>query len=431
MGDIDTMNRELKKRQLRNKIISLPRADEPGEGEKKPARRGWRLFFPALALFLAACGFYFYRYQSESSFTDYEVTWEKSMRFVDTAEGEKEEGVQGKDVSEGSFVGFAYYGENMLKYTKNGATYIDASGKDIWTQGYEIKTPIICVNGDYAAIADQQGSQIYIFNKEGCTGVAKTQLPITKVAVSAKGVTAAVVEDSTSSYIFYYKKDGDTLGIDIKMLLSGDGYPLDIALSPDGKQIVMSVAYLENGIMKNKIAFYDFSEIGKNVENRFIGAFEDEFAGGIAARVTYLNEDTVAVFSNTGIGFISVKNVIPDTNVITVPIEEMIESICYSDKYAGIVTDSGFGGAKRMDLYTTDGKKAGSFEFDFAYSGIKIDGERVLLYNEESCIMYGVNGRKRFEGQFDFAVSCVRGGKKGRNSLIVAGGEKMQEIKLK
>lgn len=31
--------------------------------------------------------------------------------------------------------------------------------KSIWTQSYEMKTPIININGDYAVIADQQGNE--------------------------------------------------------------------------------------------------------------------------------------------------------------------------------------------------------------------------------------------------------------------------------
>ena len=106
-----------------------------------------------------------------------------------------------KTVGDSSFVKFAMFGDNVIKYTKDGASYIDASGKTIWTQSYEMKTPIININGDYAVIADQQGNEMYICSKEGCTGTAKTQLPITKAAVSARGVAAAVVEDSTASYM--------------------------------------------------------------------------------------------------------------------------------------------------------------------------------------------------------------------------------------
>lgn len=319
----------------------------------------------------------------------------------------------------------------MIKYTKDGASYIDASGRNVWTQGFEMKTPVISTNGDYAVIADQQGNDIYICNKEGCTGIARTQLPITKAVVSGKGVVAAVVEDSTASYVFYFKKDGENLGINIKMLLSGDGYPLDVALSPDGKQIVMSVMYMKNGALKNKVVFYDFSEIGKNVNNRFIGAFEEEFDDKMVARVTYLNEQTVCAFSDKGLTFISVKNVIPDTNVVTVPVEEEIESIFYSDKYAGVIADNTSGNPHRLDVYTTDGKLAGSVDFDYNYSGVEIDGEKVILYNEESCRVYDLDGHEKFEGQFDSPVSHVRAGKNHLNSLIIAGSEVMKEIKLK
>lgn len=336
-----------------------------------------------------------------------------------------------KTVGDSSFVKFAMFGDNVIKYTKDGASYIDASGKTIWTQSYEMKTPIININGDYAVIADQQGNEMYICSKEGCTGTAKTQLPITKAAVSARGVTAAVVEDSTASYIFYFKKDGESLGINIKMLLSGDGYPVDIALSPDGKQIVMSVMYMKNGALKNKVAFYDFSEIGKNVNNRFIAAFEEEFDDKMVGRIRYLNDQTVCAFSDKGLTFISVKNVIPDTNVTFVPVDEEIQSICYSDKYAAVVVDSTSGSPYRLDVYNTDGKKVTSIDFDYAYTGVLIDGDRLILYNEESCREYNLDGHERFNGQFDFSVSLVRAGKNRTNSLITAGSEVMKEIKLR
>ena len=72
----------------------------------------------------------------------------------------------------------------------------------------------------------------------------------------------------------------------------------------------MSVMYMKNGALKNKVAFYDFSEIGKNVNNRFIAAFEEEFDDKMVGRIRYLNDQTVCAFSDKGLTFISVKNVI-------------------------------------------------------------------------------------------------------------------------
>ncbi len=472
MSDMQSMDRENKKRQLRQNIVQMPdnESNEPMDDDRLAKyRRKKRIIAVTAVCFIAALGFTGYRYMNEYEYTGYSVQWERSMRYTDDAgknaqasetsaadntesgetaaddTGSSGDNASGdtasaetsapaeasKTVGDSSFVKFAMFGDNMIKYTKDGASYIDASGKTIWTQSYEMKTPIININGDYAVIADQQGNEMYICSKEGCTGTAKTQLPITKAAVSARGVAAAVVEDSTASYIFYFKKDGESLGINIKMLLSGDGYPVDIALSPDGKQIVMSVMYMKNGAMKNKVAFYDFSEIGKNVNNRFIAAFEEEFDDKMVGRVRYLNDQTVCAFSDKGLTFISVKNVIPDTNVTFVPVEEEIQSICYSDKYAAVVVDSTSGSPYRFDVYNTEGKQVTSIDFDYAYTGVLIDGDRLILYNEESCRVYNLDGHEKFNGQFDYSVSLVRAGKNRTNSLITAGSEVMKEIKLR
>ena len=40
------------------------------------------------------------------------------------------------------FVQYIPFGENMIRYTKDGATYLDASGNNVWTVSYEMRTPI-------------------------------------------------------------------------------------------------------------------------------------------------------------------------------------------------------------------------------------------------------------------------------------------------
>lgn len=444
MSDMSKMNRENRKRQLQNNIIQLPVAQARGYDDEEENREHVKrvnnfrrrrfMIATGAVLFLAVLGFAWYQYHREYEYTEYTVAWEKPMRHMeDTAADETPEtatpAADSHSVSEGSFVKYEPFGSNMIRYTKDGATYYDASGKSVWTVSYEMKTPIINTNGDYAVIADQQGNDIYICSLEGNTGVAKTRLPITKTAVSAKGVTAAVVEDSTAAYIFYYKRDGEDLQISVKMLLSGDGYPVDVALSPDSQQIVMSVMYLKNGVMKNKVVFYDFSEIGKNVDNRFVGGFEEEFDDKMVGRIRYLNDETVCAFSDKGLTFISVKNVIPDPKVISVPVEEKIESICYTDSLAAVVVDNPSGHTQRIDVYKTDGTRAASVDFDFDYTGIELDENMILLYDENTCQVYNMNGNLKFNGQMDFQISMVQA--KDSHSLVMAGSDYMKEIKLK
>lgn len=69
-----------------------------------------------------------------------------------------------------------------------------------------MNSPVISVKGDYAAIADMQGNSIYICNTDGTQGQATTVLPISKVAVSGTGVTAAVLEVPHPATLHFSRK---------------------------------------------------------------------------------------------------------------------------------------------------------------------------------------------------------------------------------
>ena len=64
-----------------------------------------------------------YYYQQHYSYTSYETVWEIP-------------------VNEGSLVGYQAFGSNVLKYTKDGASYTDNKGKTIWTESYEMKADV-------------------------------------------------------------------------------------------------------------------------------------------------------------------------------------------------------------------------------------------------------------------------------------------------
>ena len=266
MSDMSSMNRESKKRQLRRQMVSSDtpvsrpgvRSEDSEEAvrraHKKVQRRRLIIVLAVLILVGGGAGAWFY-YQRTYQYTSFETAWQI-------------------DINEGSLVGYETFGNNVLKYTKDGASYIDNRGKNIWTESYEMKTPIAAVQGDYAAIADKQGNSIYICSLEGKVGQATTVLPISKVAVSGTGIVAAVLEDSVSSYITFFNKDGSKLDILVKTKMSGDGYPLDIALSQDGTQLMCSFIYQQGSEVNNRVVFYDFSEVGKNIPNRLVGGGE-------------------------------------------------------------------------------------------------------------------------------------------------------------
>ena len=321
----------------------------------------------------------------------------------------------------------------MLKYTKDGASYIDNKGKTIWTESYEMKSPIAAVNGDFAVIADRQGNHIFICNTEGKVGESVTLLPITNVSVSGLGLVAVIVEDSTSSFIYFYRKDGSNLDISIRANMAGAmGYPLDLSLSKDGTQLMCSFVHLENGELKERVAFYNFAEVGKNEPTRMVGGFDEVFKNTLIPRVTYMQEPYSCAFGGNGMVFFSSRNLTSPEMISQVSLaEENIKSIFYSDDYVVAIVRNNMGDQEnRIEVFRADGKHVLSKEFTYDYTQADIDGKWIILYNDNSCRIFNLSGVEKLAVDFDFPVSKIR---KGRypNSLIVMGPQQMQEIKLK
>lgn len=417
-----TINRETKKDQLKRRLITNPalvgRYGKDSENEIRKARSKVRrkrlLIVLAVLVTLGGIAIGVNQYSKFYRYTDYTVGWERQL-----------------NRGEGSFTGYINFGSNVLKYTKDGAAYIDADGKEVWIQSYEMKSPIASVNGDFVVIADQQGNDIYICDKNGLVGIAKTLLPIQKVTVSGKGVTAAVLEDTKASYITMFRKDGSPLDITIMGLLGGEvGYAVDISLSPSGTQLIGSFSYIENGALKSKVAFYDFSEVGKNIPTRLVGGFHEMYETSIVPKVVFLDETYSCAFADDSITFFSTKNVMSPESLKYIPVEEQIRSIFYSTEYVGIIVNAANGEYDyRMDVYRKNGEKLFSENLDYDYLKADIDGEHILLYNENSCRVYNMQGVLKFEGEFDFAITKVTKGKLP-NTLIAIGPQAIKEIKL-
>jgi len=427
MNNYNAMNRESKKQQLRQRIVTSEtspknrkpekRKDEDSEeivrrAHNKVRRRRLFLLFVILAI-LAGGGYAGYRYLKYNQFTAYEDVWSVPL-------------------NDGSFVNYIDFGNNFLKYTKDGVSYVDSQGKTIWVQSYEMKTPIAAVNGDFAAIADQQGNKIYICDKNGNQGVATTTLPILRVTVSAKGVAGVIMEDASATYVNLFQKDGTKLDIVVKSTLAKDGYLMDISLSPDGTQLMCSYMYLLHGTLQCKVVFYNFSEIGKSAVNRLVGGFdEDYFKDSMVSKVQFLDETWSCAFANNSLTFFSSKNLASPVVVKQEMVEEEINSICYSSRYVGAIVRNTEGANEyRMDVYRGNGDKVSSFEFDYPYIHADIDGDNVLLYNEDSCEVYHISGKKRFAATFGETITKVTNGR-FPNTLIVTGPNSMREIKLK
>ncbi len=405
--------RESRKRKLRARVIDSgtvlrDEGEQQANREKKRRKRLARLAAAAFVLVLAVAGAAgYYMYRESHQYEEAAVLWEKE---------------QAADASSG----YEAYGENVLRYTRDGASYLNKKGEEVWSQAFEMKSPFAAVRGDYAAIADRNGYAIYICDKGGCLGTVATDLPISRISVSSTGVTAAILEDAKSNVIAFYDKTGTKLQVEVRTTLAGNGYPIDLAISPNGMLLMVSYVYLDAGLMQNQVVFYNFDDEGQSVKDRLVGGFR-EYGSSIVARVRFLDNTCACAFAQDRLCFYSLEHTMKPELTRQVDVAGEIDSICYSEDYVGLVVSEG-GGPGKLFLYGASGKEIFSEEIGTGYEHVEISGSHVLLYNETECRIYNASGKLKYAGPLPGNTDkllCL-----GERSYIQIGGQSMRGLEL-
>lgn len=337
-----------------------------------------------------------------------------------------------QDVSQGSLVGYEPFKRGFLKYSKDGVSYIGEKNETYWSSSFEMKDPVIDVNGAYAVIADRTGNILQIFDeKHGKIGECRTERSLDSASVSAGGIVATLEEDSVASYIQFYNPDGTVLDITVKALLEGDGFFTALDLSDDGSQVLVGVAYLEGGVLHGKVAAYDFSEKESSGKGPMRGGVEPFSGKNLISEVRYLQNGTAFAASTRGLFFFRVGEQKVE-GYSSVEAEEEIRSLCFDRSYVGIVLNDTVSknGPYRIELYNSSGERVMHANFSEHYSASFVDKGTVFLLGSDTLTIFLKNGTKQFSGNVDFSlVRAVR--RPGENRYLWLGASHIKEVKLK
>lgn len=288
--------------------------------------------------------------------------------------------------------------KGMVKYSKDGVAMTNKSGTVLWNQTYEMASPTMTSAGDYVAVGDIGANTIYIFNEYGQLGRVSTDVPIQEIQISEQGVVAAVLSDTSSNYINLYDKQGNSLG-SIKASLENTGYPLAIALSPDASKLAVSYLIVKSGSMQSRIVSYDFSD----VEGDHL--LDTQELEGLYPKAAFLDSREVVLFGEKGFVLYQADSKKIETQE---NFESEINSVfCTNQKLGFIFKNEDDNGKYRMEIYNKTGKKSSTYYFDLDYSGMTEDDDEVILYNDEEMLIYQMDGRVRFRGTFNTAVTGV------------------------
>ena len=322
------------------------------------------------------------------------------------------------------------FGAYTVQYSKDGIALLDTDGKSIWTKSYSMKSPKIVTNETYIVSADLTGNSIYLFDKDGKSQEYTMPYPIEDVEISDQGVIAVVLEDNNKNYIQLYDKEGNKI-VDSNVSIEQSGYPLDIALSKDAMNLVVSYVTIDGMEAKSTIAFYNFGSVGQNANsNKYVGGFY--YTDTIFPKVEFLDNTTVCAYGDNQAILYQVKNK-PSNEEIKIPFDTQVRSIFSNEKYIGFVRRNEKepeNGKYIVDVYNKKGSSVFRQAVDIDYQKVKFDGNEIILIGEYECTILRLQGDKKFYSRFDTGITDVIPIGK-RNQYLVVESKSLQRIKLK
>lgn len=291
---------------------------------------------------------------------------------------------------------YTNFGENLIRYSSDGVSSVNGNGTVQWSSTYSMQTPMIDICETTAAVAEKEGTQVYIYNESGELGQFQTTLPIEKIKVASQGVVAVVLQDADVTWVNFYDTKGTQIA-EHRTTIGESGYPLDIALSPDGLKIMISYLCFNKGIMNTKVCFYNFDSVGQAAINNMVSS--QTYENSLVPRVVFAQADRAVAFRSSGFSIFSGKQ-IPELEE-EVEFEEEILSMAYDDQYMVFVFTSEDKEYKyKMQVYDMKGKRISEKYLNLDYKQVKVERGQVLIFNEKEFHIYDVGGRVKFTGSY-------------------------------
>jgi len=349
---------------------------------RKRYKRNRNIVISVLLLVVAVVGICYVTYLFNKTYQDYKI-------------------INSTDIAEGSAVGYLSYGSSVVKYGKDGVQAYDRSGKQSFNASYNMADPITDMNGEYIAIADRGGKQVYIYKSKGQVGTYTTPYNITKIEIADQGVAAVLMEEEMKNHIKLYDLKGEELA-EVNNTVNNAGYPMDFTLSEDGRKLVVAYLSVAEGSLVSKIQCLNFDDVGDNHTNQMVGA--DIYKGIVVPKVEFLNNDTFCVYLDNGIKIYSMRE-IPEL-IQDISLEGKIKSIFYNSSYTGVVLESEDGSSETLKLYDLKGKQVLDKSLDFRYTKIFMTEKEIIMHNDLRSMILKLNGKVKYDDTFDSNIDA-------------------------
>lgn len=315
-------------------------------------------------------------------------------------------------------------GDHLILYNKDGMRCLDMKGRAVWDVTYQIQEPCIVVDDNTAAVAGYGDNLIYIVDESGKIGEIKTNLPIRNLCVSKAGYVGAVLDDNDVYWIYVFDVKGNEI-IKARTTMEQSGYPLSISLSPNAKLLGVSFLYLDAGTVQSNVAFYNLGEVGQNYTGQYMSGYKYE---EVVSEIHYMTNSVAMAISDGR--FMVYEGTEKPILIKSVMLNDAPKAVYWGDEYAALVYNGTAGQSKyQIQIFDLAGEVVQEIALNSEYSDIKIQNGIVTIYDSDEILVYTLDGKQRFSGNFGESVLAVEPTSK-KYRYMVLGEENYRIIEL-
>lgn len=319
---------------------------------------------------------------------------------------------------------YAKYSDGILKYSRDGAAYLDKKGKEQWNQSYQLQNPFVDMNGNALIIGNHGGNDLYVFNQKGLMGEIHTNYPIENAVVAENGIVSVLLKNGMTPQIICYDATGNIL-IEHKAALTGIGYPIGMALSPEGTMLQVSYYCVDEGVEATRVVYYNFKD--GDTEKESYQVTEDLYKNVVVPETFFVNSRRSVLIGDSSFMIYDGK----ETPILlkTVEIEKKIQSVFYDKSYIGFVLKNAGEETAELRLYNMNGEQRMSKTFVGEYNNISIQDGNILMFDGGKCAIFSSWGVQKFEGEVEMNIKEILP-LTGINMYLLISNDGMEEVRL-
>lgn len=307
------------------------------------------------------------------------------------------------------------YENKMLLISAEGIRAVDEKGQNAWSVVYAMTSPQVLVKDGFIMVADVNGTQINVYEKDKLLWNVKTEKEILTAKINDKGYVAVAADELGYKGVV---EVFDNHGKEMFRWHSGEGYIGDIDIAHDG---TLAVAQL----MTDREAVYTrimFVDPKGRKEARCIGEIE-----GMTMRICFNENDDMIAIADCGLFCFDDDGEWRYSN----DFDGRIPTACNIENQDNMVFvfEGGLNNSV-LECYSDNGKLRGKHEADGKIKTFDVNGEYILYSTIGAVKRINPKGELKRE-------MPVNGDLKemkmffNRNSFISLGGSSAEILKIK